>query len=392
MKKKTRNWKSREYPKLRRFVFHLIVSLILVAPTASADNEEGKLIEIELGGEDKITITKYSPGRRPVETSMFGPGFFHYSTGTKPENVEEYMYMPIPKGTSLFIYKNKNLIKTENGPTVLYYKLSEEKAIEDIKPSPLQLPEGYQDAISKASDIGSISNEYLGKLSKRLDWVDKETRRLVTGMSITLEPQTISAYKFGASAGKVQIRLLNGKSEPIKEPINAAVLNLDQTLQTTANEGKQITWDVPSLNNFLLLIWNEHTQTTTVWITTSHTSKSQTVYRGFRIDFGDITNQKFDSLYSLYNIYNINIPQKGNLEVHFNGKSFRAQLRGEKEVFEKLPFEISTPGLYQLKVDVITGLNITNRQKYNFGMSLKFKPEISIWKTKKVEELDGPPF
>ena len=289
---KTRNWESREYPKLRRFVFRLIVSLILVAPTASADNEEGNLVEIELGNEDKITITKYSPGSRPVETSMFGPGFFIYSIVAKPQNAEEYMYMPIPEETSLFIYKNKRLIKTETGPTVLYYKLSDEKAI-SIPLSPLQLPEGYQDAIAKAADIGSISNEYPGKLSKRLDWIDEKTHRLVTGISIMLNPQTISAYKFGASAGKVQMSLLNGKGEPIKEPINATVLNFDQTLLAAADEQKQISWAVTSPNNYFLLIWNEHTQPITVWITSSHISESSIAYRGTLINFRDIVNTYF---------------------------------------------------------------------------------------------------
>ena len=407
---KTRGRKITDFSDFQKFLrICLIVLSFLVAFIVNA-SEEGKLVEIELENEDKITITKYSPGSRPIETSIFGPGFFYYSTGVKPKNAEEYMYMPVPVGTSLFIYKNKTLIKTETGPTVLYYKLGEEKAISSTNSHQLQLPEGYQDAIEKATDIGSISNEYLGKLSKRLDWIDDfdgfeendesvlpqtagdKTHRLVTGMSVTLAPQTISAYKFGTSAGKVQMSLLNGKGEPIKEPISAAVLKFDQTLQVATDEGKQINWNVSSPGNYFLLVWNEHTQASTIWITTSHTSTSQTTYRGRQVDFGDIINQKFDSLYSLYNIYNINIPQQGNLGVHFNEKNFRAQLRSEKVVFEKPPFKISTLGPYQLKVDMLTGLNITNRRKYAFEMSLKFNPEVIIWKTKKVDELDGPPF
>jgi len=388
------NRKAGGIPTFQRcFGYYFSVFLLLVVSIAGANNEEGKLVGIELGDEDKITITKYSPGSRPVETSMFGPGFFYYSTGAKPNNAEEYMYMPIPKETSLFIYKNKELIKTANGPTTLYYKLSEKKANAGAESHAVRLPEGYRDAIAKAIDIGSISNEYLGKLSKRLDWIDEKTHRLVTGMNVKLAPLTMSAYKFGASAGRVQIRLLNEKGVPIKEPINAVVLSINQTLQPAVAEQKQIDLDVPSPGDYFLLIWNEHTQAVTIWITTSHTSKSSVAYRGTRINFGDIIeNQKFDSLYNLYNIYNINIPQKGDIEVHFNEKNFRVQLRSEEMVFERPPFKISVPGMYQLKVDVPTGLNLANQRKCVFTMSLKFKPEIIIWKTKEVEELDGPPF
>jgi len=369
------------------------VFLLLVVLIAGANDEESKLTEIELRDEDKITITKYSPGSRPIETSMFGPGFFYYSIDAKPKNTEEYMYMPIPEGTSLFIYKNNELIKTKNGRTVLYYKLSEKKAKAAAEAHPVRLPQGYRDAIAKAIDIGSVSNEYLGKLSKRMDWIDEKTHRMVTGMEVPLRPKTISAYKFGTSPGKVQIRLLNEKGTSIEEPINAAVLSIDQTLQPATAEQKQINLDVPSPGDYFLLIWNEQPRATTVWITTSHTSKSPVAYRGTQINFGDIIeNQKFDSLCNLYNIYNINIPQKGDVEVHFNETNFRAQLMGEGTVFEKPPFNISVPGMYQLKVDVPTGLNLANQRKCVFTMSLKFNPEIIIWKTKKVAELDGPPF
>jgi LysM repeat protein len=282
------------------------------------------------------------------------------------------------------------------------------------------LPSEYQDKeqfphSSEATDIATEKLELL--LEKRVDWIagTPPKRSIVTRRKTGFNANRPMILIFDSSQKKGDVAISFKFHELHQDKLRIMALDSERKLLAVAS-GTEESKDEKVINLrsvsgfYYLFFWYTAKSAETINIkelTTTHTSQMTTdagsTHNLRKIPFQagqnsqTLKGQKSDlSRLEPYTLYTLEISSPGTLTLSdLKPANLRAQLKADNgaTAFDTPPFEIETPGIYRLKIDLPKVVSKKDLQNLTFTLTALFEPK--QWEVENADLItvgEGPPY